>query len=355
MQKRSFGKIRDQEAALYSFTNRNGMEMSVTDFGATLQSLHVPDGKGKLYDVVLGYDDVCAYDGGSGTYFGATVGRCANRTKNARFILAGKTYNLNRNSGKHNLHSGADSYSFRMWNVKTIKENSITFKLLSPDGDQGYPGTLEISVTYTLTDENEICIEYSGVSDLDTPVNVTNHSYFNLNGHNSGDILKHRMWIRADYYAETDEDSVTTGKLISVEDTPMDFRMKRTIGQDIEAGYQALRWADGYDHNWCVDWYEGERQKQKKFHKVAELEADQNDIKMEVFTDMPGMQVYTANALCKEAGKHRAVYEKRQAVCFETQYYPNAINYEQFESPLCKAGEKWETKTVYKFGYNDEF
>lgn len=352
MQTRSFGKTsKNEEATLYCFENRNGMKMEVTDFGATLASLYVPDEKGDLFDVVLGYDDAGKYDSGSGTYFGATVGRCANRTRNANFVLKGKTFYLNANSGKHNLHSGPDSYSFRIWKVMTIESNSITFALHSPDGDQGYPGAIDVAVTYRLTDDNALEIEYLVTSDQDTPVNLTNHSYFNLNGHDAGNILKHRMWIAADYYTETDEDSVTTGRLIEVENTPMDFRSMKEIGCEIEANTQALKWAGGYDHNWCVDCFKYDEE--NIIRKVAKLEADQNDIKMEVFTDMPGVQVYTANALETERGKRGTVYGKRQAVCFETQYYPNAMNCVSFKSPVCKAGETWKSKTIYQFQCNN--
>lgn len=350
MQKRAFGNCGNQEeATLYSFENKNGMRMEVTDFGATLYALYVPDENGVLQDVVLGYEDASVYDSGRGTHFGATVGRCANRTGYATFTLNGKTYHLNKNCGEHNLHSGPDSYSLRMWTVKQVTDNSITFSLHSPDGDQGYPGALDVDVTYTLTEENAVQLDYCVTIDQDTPVNITNHSYFNLNGHDSGNILNHQLWVGADYYTGTDENSITTGELIPVEGTPMDFRQKKAIGQDVEADYQALHWAGGYDHNWCIDRYDGQKFENREVRKVAELEANANQIKMEVYTDLPGVQVYISNALTQEPGKRGVVYAKRQAVCFETQYYPNAINHEHFEGPVCKAGEYLKTRTIYKF------
>ncbi len=343
MQKRSFGKnAKGEEATLYTFENKNGMTMEVSDFGATLYSLTVPNQEGKLYDVVLGYDTPAGYEGPAGTFFGATVGRNANRIGNAAFSLNGKKYQLDKNDGKNNLHSGSDSYSFRIWKVKETTENSITFSLHSPDGDQGYPGTLDMDVTYVLTDDNAVQINYYGVPEKDTIINMTNHSYFNLNGHGSGSIEKHLIWVDADAYTVTDEESIPTGEIIPVKGTPMDFRVKKEVGKDIDADYEAVINGKGYDHNWCLN-------NHGKFAKVAELNADISGITLEVYTDLPGVQVYTGNFIPEEAGKQGVVYKRRQGICFETQYYPDAINHDNFESPVCRAGEVYKTTTVYKF------
>jgi aldose 1-epimerase len=343
MNKRAFGvNSRGEAATLYTFENSNGMVMEVTDFGATLYSLWIPTAEGKL-DVVLGYDDPAGYEGPSGTFFGATVGRNANRIGKAHFVINGKGYQIDKNdNGKNNLHSGFDFQSFRVWDVKEIGENTITFSLHSPDGDQGYPGVLDIQVTYTLTEDNTVKIDYYGVPQEDTIVNYTNHSYFNLNGHASGSIAKHMVWVDADHYTPADAESMPTGEIASVEGTPMDFRVKKEVGRDIDQDFEALNFGKGYDHNWCLN-------NGGKLAKVAELAADQTDIAMEIYTDLPGMQIYTANYVSNEPGKGGAVYQQRQGIAFETQYYPDTPNHPNFPSSVYRAGEIYRTSTVYKF------
>ncbi len=343
MKQRSFGKNSKGEAAtLYTFENKNGVVMEVSDFGATLYSLLVPDKEGNLCDVVLGYDDPLGYEGPAGTFFGATVGRNANRICKGKYTLNGKEYQLDTNNNGNNLHSGLDFYSFRIWNVKETTENSITFSLHSPNGDQGYPGALNMDVTYTLTEDNAVQIDYYGVPDQDTIVNMTNHSYFNLNGHASGNVLDQEVWLDADSFTRADETSIPTGEIVPVEGTPMDFRVKKTVGRDIEESYEALVFGKGYDHNWCLN-------NQGKFAKVAEMSSELSGITMEVYTDLPGVQIYTGNFIFAEAGKGGVVYKQRQGMCFETQYYPDAINHDNFPSPVCKAGEVYQTRTTYKF------
>lgn len=343
MKQRSFGKNSKGEAAtLYSLENKNGMVMEVSDFGATLYALLVPDKDGNLCDVVLGYDDPLGYEGPSGTFFGATVGRNANRIGQGRFALNGKEYQLDKNNGENNLHSGLDFYSFRIWDVKEITENSITFSLHSPDGDQGFGGALDMDVTYCLTDENEVRITYHGVPEEDTIINMTNHSYFNLNGHASGSIEEQEVWVDADAFTRADAASIPTGEIVPVEGTPMDFRVKKAVGRDINEEYEALIFGQGYDHNWCLN-------NHGEFAKVAEMSSDVSGITMEVYTDLPGVQIYTGNFLRAEVGKQGIVYGHRQGMCFETQFYPDAINHENFPSPVCKAGEVYQTTTVYKF------
>lgn len=337
MKTRAFG-----EATLYTFENKNGMVMEVTDFGATLYSLLVPDKEGNLCDVVLGYDTPKEYMGESNTGFGATIGRNGNRIGKASFTLNGKTYQLEKNNNGNNLHSGLNYYHHRMWEVKEVTDNSITFSLHSPDGDQGFPGTFDVDVTYTLTDENELKIDYYGIPQEDTVVNMTNHTYFNLNGHASGDVLEQEVWMDADAFTATDEELIPTGEIVNVEGTPMDFRVKKAIGRDIEADYEALIFGGGYDHNWCLN-------NKGKFAKVIEMSSALSGITMEVYTDLPGVQMYSGNFLEEEVGKQGIVYHKRAGICFETQYYPDAINHENFPSPICKKGEEYKTTTVYKF------
>jgi aldose 1-epimerase len=208
--------------------------------------------------------------------------------------------------------------------------------------DQGYPGALDVEVKYTLTEDNEIKIEYYGVPEEDTIVNLTNHSYFNLNGHASGSICNHEVWVDADAFTRADAESIPTGEITPVEGTPMDFRVKKPVGRDIEEPYEALLYGKGYDHNWALN-------NHGEFAKVVEMTADITGITMEVYTDLPGVQIYSGNFLTEEPGKANVVYKHRQGICFETQYYPDAVNHSNFESPVCKAGEVYRTTTVYKF------
>ncbi|MGO5051345.1 aldose epimerase family protein [Lachnospiraceae bacterium LCP25S3_G4] len=332
-----------EEAKLYTMTNKNGMQVSVTDYGATLVSAWVPDQDCNLVDVVLGYDDVSGYERSKGTFFGASVGRNANRISKASFQLNGKTYQLEKNDNGNNLHSGTDYWSKRMWQVRSKNETSITLTLHSANGDQGYPGALDMEVKYSLTKDNELKIEYFSTPNEDTIINMTNHSYFNLNGHSNGSILEQLVWIDADYYTENNEKSIPTGELVEVKGTPMDFTVAKSLGRDIYADYKALHIGHGYDHNWVLN-------NRGKFAKVAEMESLDNGIVMEVLTDLPGVQLYTANFLDgSELGKGGYPYPERSGVCFETQYFPDAIHHAEFKGPICKAGDVYRTTTMYRF------
>jgi len=342
VQKKDFGKTSKGEVAtLYCFTNESQMEMRVSDYGATLVSVLVPDRDEQVCDVILGYDSAKEYEDGP-TFQGATVGRNGNRIGNAAFSINGTQYQLDKNDNGNNLHSGLDYFSKRMWKVNSVEDTAITFSLMSPDGDQGYPGNIDIHVTYTLTKDNEVQITYEGTPDKDTIMNMTNHSYFNLSGHAAGTILDQEVWIDADKYTDVDAQAIPTGKLNDVTGTPLDFRTAKLIGKEIEADCEALRLAGGYDHNWALN-------KQSGYGKVASMYSAQSGIHMDVYTDLPGVQLYTGNFITEEVGKNNVHYVRRQALCFETQYYPDAINHESFASPVCKAGEKYYTKTAYKF------
>lgn len=336
-----FGKTSaGEEAYLYELKNGNGMSVLVSDYGATIVGIIVPDGKGGKKDVVLGYDDVSGYEAGT-CFFGGVIGRVANRIGGAQFELGGKTYCLAKNDHGNTLHSGVPFTSQRIWNVAEIKESGITLSLYSPDMDQGYPGNVELKVTYHLTEENELVIRYAGVPDRDTLLNLTNHSYFNLAGHDSGDILSQEVVICADAFTRADVESIPTGEIVPVEGTPMDFRTPKEIGQEIEADYEALRFGEGYDHNYVLNG--------AGMRKVAAMSAKETKISMEVYTDLPGMQFYTANFVDGEKGKEGAVYGKRSGACFETQYFPDAVHKENFASPIVRGGEEYHTTTVYKF------
>lgn len=339
--KEFFGCTKDGKTAyLYSFENKNGMRMQVTDFGAALVSVVVKGSDGKERDVVLGYDHVSGYEQGTAS-LGSSVGRCANRIQGACFSLNGKRYVLDQNDGNNNLHSGLNYYNKRLWDVAHVDDRSVTFTLFSPHLDQGYPGNVKIQIQYTLTDDNEIEIHYHADPDEDTIINLTNHSYFNLNGHDSGTVLAQKVLIHADAYTESDAESIPTGEIISVKGTPMDFTSFKRIGQEIDADYEALLLGKGYDHNWVLNG--------SGYRRAAVMMSEESGIEMEVFTDLPGLQFYTGNFLEGEKGKMGACYPRRSGACFETQYFPDAIHQEHFDSPVCKAGEVYETKTVYRF------
>ena len=329
-----------EKASLYTLRNKGGIEIGVTDYGAALVKVLIPDKDGKVQDVVLGYDSAKAYEEG-GVHFGATVGRVANRIGGACFELNGKIYALTANDNGNSLHGGCDYYNKRMWRAEEVTGQKVIFYLESPDGDQGYPGAVRISVTYELTDDNEIKLHYHAVSDADTLINLTNHSYFNLSGHASGPVLGQEVFIAADVFTRADAESVPTGEIVPVEGTPMDFRKYKAIGEAIGADYEALILGQGYDHNWVL--------KGSGLRLVAGMRSDKTGIVMEILTDLPGMQFYTGNFLVSEQGKKGAVYSRRHGACFETQYFPDAVHKEHFEGPVIKAGASYDTVTIYRF------
>ena len=337
----SFGMTsKGEEARLFTIQNGKGMEIKVSDYGAALVQVRVPDKEGRLLDVVLGYDDVQGYEAGN-AFFGATIGRVANRIGNGEFQLGGRTYELTRNDGQNTLHGGRDFYNKRIWKTGKTGEDHVEFLLDSPSGDQGFPGNVKISVTYTLTKDNEIKIQYRAVPDADTLINLTNHSYFNLSGHASGTVLAQEVMLDADAYARADSQSIPTGEIVPVSGTPMDFRQLKPIGAEIDEAYEALEFGKGYDHTWVLN--------KKGYRKAAFMRSKESGIAMEVYTDLPGLQFYTANFVDHEKGKEGAVYNMRQAACFETQYFPDAVHKDHFEGPEVKAGEIYETTTAYRF------
>ena len=346
MEKTYFGKLKDgTDVYQYAFTNQNKVTLKLIDLGAIWTDLLVPDRDGVLRNVVLGYDTPQEYVD-NGCYFGAVIGRSGNRIDKGHFVINGKDYQLAINDNENNLHSGPSTYQNRKWAVKAIDEekNSICFGLFSPDGDQGYPGNLEVTVTYTLTEDNEVILHYEGVSDADTTVNMTNHVYFNLDGHDSGSIENHTMQIFADYYnAVRDGQAIPTGEMTPVAGTPMDFRAPKTIGQDIRADFDQLKYVLGYDHNYVLRGKTGIRK------QMAEVKAAKSGITMEAYTQCCAMQFYAGNCINEHGGRGGVTYVPRTGFCLESQYCPNAINQEGFERPLLKAGEKYDSTTSYKF------
>lgn len=346
--KKLFGKTKKgNDVTLYTIINKNKMKVSFIDYGANIVSIVVPDKKGNFSDIVLGYDNIEGYENDK-IGLGSFIGRHANRIGGAEFKLNGKVIKLEKNDGNNNLHSGFKRYNNLMYKVETDESEDlqcIKFSRLSPHMEQGFPGNLEIKVIYTLTNNNELIIKYYAVSDKDTLVNFTNHSYFNLSGHNSGSVLEQKVWINADKFTPTTDDLIPTGEILDVKGTPMDFKVLKALGQDIEANYKPLKQAGGYDHNFVLN-ISGD-----KVEKVAELVDEKTGRIMEVFTDLPGLQLYSANFFEKENFnyKDKANYKKRDAICFETQYFPNSCNIDNFKSCELKAKEEYKTTTIYKF------
>ena len=336
--KKHFGNLASGEAAsVYTITS-SGLTAAITDYGATLVSLLVPDAQGNTADVVLGFDDPNSYTT-STCFLGATVGRSANRIKGAAFTLGNKEYKLAANENGNNLHSGPACYHLRMWEVDRHTENSICLSLNSPDGDQGFPGNAVIKVTYTLDNAGGLHIIYDAVSDKDTVFNLTNHSYFNLAGHDKTDsAMKQLLTIPGRFFNPADGESIPTGELRSVAGTPMDFRSPKAIGQDIDADYEPLHLQGGYDHNWEVF-----------CNPCAVLEEPESGRTMAVFTDCPGVQFYAGNFLDNEPGKGGLSYPKRSAICLETQYYPDSVHHPEWPQPITRAGEAYHSETIYRF------
>ena len=343
---RIFGTLPSgEEDQIYHLENKSGAFAEVLQFGAILVKLCVPDRDGRLTDVVLGYDDLAGYEV-NGCFFGATIGRSGNRIAQSRFTLDGKEIVLTPNEGANNLHSGPDGFEKKMWTASEISEdkNAVTFSRISPDGENGFPGEFNVSVTYEMTEENELRIVYGGVCDQTTIANMTNHSYFNLAGEGSGSAMDQYLTIHAEQYTPVGEGSIPLGENAAVEGTPMDFRKAHKIGDEIEADFEQLRITGGYDHNYVTDGYN-----KASIREIAEAWSEKTGIQMNVLTDCPCVQFYAANFVDQEHGKNGHVYNKREAFCLETQVEPNAVNVENFHSPILEAGERYYSETIYRF------
>lgn len=337
-----FGKMKDGRTInLYTIEN-NGMKAAVTNIGAILVSLCLPNKSGGCDDIVLGFDKGEDYFE-NGSFFGATVGRSANRIANAQFEIDGETYNLKVNDNANNLHSDFDmGYHKQYWDAETA-ENSVKFSYKSPDMEMGFPGNLDISVTYTLSENHELILHYEGLSDKKTLINLTNHSYFNLYGHDHGDIRDTLLKLNADKYTPVVAGAIPTGELATVKGTPMDFTEFKEIGKEIDTDWEQLNLVQGYDHNFVLNDFTG------KMREIAVAKAAGRT--MSVFTDLPGVQFYAGNNISPITGKDNKKYGVRAAFCLETQYFPNSINQEGFEKPVFNAGEKYDTTTIYKFDW----
>jgi aldose 1-epimerase len=350
MQKQDFGKLSDgQSADLYTLTNKHGMEVTVTNFGAAVVSLKVPDKAGKSGDVVLGNNTASEYQAGKG-YFGAIVGRYGNRIAHGQFTLDGKAYTLAKNNGENSLHGGTVGFSGRLWSAKDVSSaagQALQLTYVSKDGEEGYPGNLTIHVTYSVpASENALNIEYSATTDKDTVLNPTNHSYFNLAGQGNGDNLKHELVIHASRFTPVDSTLIPTGELKNVAGTPFDFTKQTAIGARIDANDEQLKFGKGYDHNWVLDKKAGSTGPSL----AVEVYEPTSGRVMNVLTTEPGVQFYTGNFLDGTVkGKERKVYGYRSALCLETQHFPDSPNHKEFPSTELKPGQKFHSITIYKF------
>lgn len=332
-----------KKAYIFTLANSNGMKAQVTNYGAILVSLFVMNKAGKLKDIVLGYDKLEDYFENN-IMFGATVGRNVNRIENAEFKIDGTVYHLVKNNNGNNIHSDKDKGFHKvLWDFTIVNDNAVEFHYKSFDGEQGFPGNLDISVTYSLSEGNGLIISYRGVADKKTLINLTNHTYFNLNGHDSGAILDTKVTINADYYTPIKDGIIPTGEIASVKGTPMDFTIPESIGKEVESNCEQLKLAHGYDHNFVLN------NQDIGIRKIAEARSEENGITMEVYSDQPGLQFYTGNTMKETVGKGGAVYTKRGGFCMEPQFYPNSINIDGFKSPIFDKGEEYKTTTIYQF------
>ena len=353
--KKSFGKIKKtgETAQLYTITNKNGASVDLSSFGATIVGIKVKDKKGQLIDVVQGYDSVTPYEEAPIGHAGGTIGPCANKIAGGKFKIGEKEYTLecNKDGGKSHSHGGSEGFDVQNWHAKVLKDG-VEFTLLKEDMQNGYPGNVVATVIYKFDNDNNLHVNYKAISDKDTLINMTNHSYFNLDGvKNTGEnsIYNHVVKLpNSSKFAENDGMGIPTGRLVEVAGTPFDFREVKRIGDVIDSNHEQIKNSKGFDQNYCIDTYDG-----KSMIEVAEVKSDASGIKMKVSTNLPGFQFYTANNLGKPTqplGKDGLRYEKRSGLCVEPQFYPNAINTEQFEeNGILKAGDEYSRAIIYSF------
>jgi aldose 1-epimerase len=330
----------------YTLTNANGLEMRVTNYGGTITSLKVPDRSGHVDDIVLGFDTIDGYLKDP-PYFGALIGRYGNRIAKGQFTLDGQTYQLATNNGPNHLHGGVKGFDKVLWNAMPADGAdgvSVTLTRTSPDGEEGYPGNLQVSVRYMLTDKNELAIDYRATTDKPTPVNLTQHSYFNLAA-DGGDILGHELMLNANRYTPVDDTLIPTGELAAVEGTPFDFRKATAIGARINTDNLQLKNGKGYDHNWVLN------RTGTGLERAATVFEPKSGRTLEVATTEPGVQLYSGNFLDGTiTGKGGRVYKLRSGLCLETQHFPDSPNHPNFPSTILKPGQTYASRTVFTFG-----
>ena len=337
--------IGGKQAKLFTLTNKNGIEMSVTNYGGRIVSLMVPDRSGRLEDIVLGYDKLDDYINSNEQYFGAAIGRYGNRIAKGSFKLDNLQYNLAINNPPNSLHGGAKGFSSKIWDATQNGENELELTLVSPDMEEGYPGELKVMISYRLTDKNEVAIFYSASTSKSTVLNLTNHSYFNLHGAGNGDILDHILWLNANKYTPVDATLIPTGNLDPVTGTPFDFTTPIAVGARINDNTEQLNFGKGYDHNFVLN-----KKEDEKVSMAASVYDPISGRFMEVFTNEPGIQFYCGNFLKgKEVGKKHKQYNFRSALCLETQHFPDSPNHSEFPSVVLKPGEIYSSACLYRF------
>ena len=332
---------------LYTLKNSKGMVVQITNYGGKIVSILVPDKDGNLGDVNLGYETAEEYVNGIAS-LGATMGRYANRIANARFTLNDSTYQLAKNAGENSIHGGNQGFRFQVWDAEQMDDNTLVLSYLSEDGEEGYPGNLQVKVTFTVTEDNELKLEYSATTDKPTVLNLTNHAFFNLAGEGNGDILDHVLYVNADQFTVADEESIPIGEIRNVAGTPLDFTTPTPIGARIDADNEQLQYAGGYDHNYVINKAEGE------LALAARLSEPNSGRVMEVYTTEPGIQVYTANSLTgNDTGKGSKAYGPRSSICLETQHFPDSPHHPNFPSTVLNPGEEYLSTTIYKFSVQE--
>lgn len=341
IEKTSYGFMPDgKEVFKYLLDNGKNVKAEIITLGGTVTKLFVKDKNGEFVDVVLGFDSFEGYKK-NGPFFGTLVGRCANRIKDSKFSINGNEYNVGTNDGKHSLHGGCRGFDKYVWNDEVV-DNKVRLTMTSPDGDEGYPGKLDVAVTYELSEDDNLIIRYEAETDKETVVNLTNHSYFNLNGAGDGTVYDHILEMNSSFYTPADDDCVTTGEIASVDGTPFDFRNGRKIGDAINTPHPHTAPFGGFDNNFIIDG--------RGIRKFAKVLSEKTGITMELYSDAPGVQLYTANKTKVENGcKEGKKYLNHSAFCLETQNFPNAVNYSHFPSPILKPGEKYEYTAEHRF------
>ncbi len=328
---------------LYTLKNKNGMVAQITNYGAIIISLFAPDRDGDFVDVVQGYDTIEEYIKGNDPYMGAICGRCANRISNGKFMLEGREYLLAVTNGPNHLHGGVIGFSKVVWDVVSTSNSSVEMVYLAKDGEEAYPGNVKVTVTYTLTDDNELRLDYHATTGKATIINLASHSYFNLAGEGSGDIYDQELMIEGNFFTPMDETSIPSGEIRSVKNTPMDFTSPKKIGSHIKMEDEQLKFGFGYDHNWVLNHRSGTL-------GLAAIASDPKSGRvMEIYTTQPGVQLYTANWIDGEKGKGGKKYQKNWAFCLETQHFPNSINIPHFPTIILNPGEIYKHSCVHKF------
>ncbi len=338
----------DKEVRLFTLKNRYGMVVQITNYGGRVINLWTPDRLGNYDNIVIGYDTLDNYLNSNEIYYGTLIGRYGNRIAKGQFVLNDSVYTLAQNNGENHLHGGETGFNNVVWDAKQLDEQTLELKYLSKDGEEGYPGNLDVTVLYQLTNDNELEIEYWAKTDKPTPVNLTQHSYFNLAGAGSGDVKDHILQINADYYTPVDSGLIPTGEITPVEGTPMDFRTPIPIGARVDNDFEQLKFGKGYDHNWVLN------QEENDLNFAAKVVEPTTGRTLEVYTNEPGIQFYGGNFLDgSDKGRGGKIFSHRSALCLETQHFPDSPNQPDFPSTILQPGDEYYSICVYKFGVEE--